>query len=231
MPHRTLLIIDDDKFWADLAAQFFVSFGYKVVIASTCAEGYEFAQLYKPACILLDYYLPDDEGRVCAANIRGNPQLRKTPMIMVSGDESQELPAHTDYQLDGFLTKDAQFVQIKAKVESLLRRVNWDRDVVTCSDLRLDGANLQVCRDSKPVARLTVEQFRLLSLLLEKSPAFVSEDELSFQVYSGKERPEKNEGIRGLAQRLRVSLGTQLGRRIKYKIKKGWIYVKPRARA
>jgi DNA-binding response OmpR family regulator len=112
-------------------------------------------------------------------------------------------------------------------VESLLRRVNWDLGNVTCGDLRLDGASLQVYRDSKPVTKITSEQFRLFSVLLEKSLSFVGEEELSKHVYAGKEPPEKGEGIRGLVQRLRVSLGPQLGRRIKGKAEKGWIYLPP----
>lgn len=231
MRHRTLLIIDDDKVWANITARYFTYSGYKVLTAATSAEGFELAQQHGPACILLDHGLPDAEGSVCAANIRGNPELKKTPIIMISGDDSQELHAYTDYELDGFLSKDAKLVKIKAKVESLLRRVNWDRDIVIHNDLRLDGVSLQVFRDLKPVVRLTPDQFRLFSILVEKSPSFVSEEELFVHVYSDKERPEKNEGIRGLAQRLRVSLGPQLGQRIKYKNEVGWIYLQPRVRA
>lgn len=227
MRHRTLLIIDDDKVWANVTAMFFSHFGYKVLTAATCAEGFELAQQHKPACILLDYHLPDCDGSVCAANIRGNPELKKTPIIMISGDDSQELRAYTDYKLDGFLSKDAQLVRIKAKVESLLRRVNWERGNVTCSDLRLDGVTFQVFRDSKPVTELCPEHFRFLSLLLEKSPAFVSDEEISRSVFNTAEGSENSDVIRGVAQRLREKLGVRLGRRVK-KLGKGWIYVQPR---
>ncbi len=227
MRHRTLLIIDDDKFWTNVASAYFSGFGYKVVTAATCAEGFNMAQLHKPACILLDYQLPDEYGSVCAARIRGDHELKKTPIIMVSGYEDQELLAQTEYQLDGFLSKDTQLPLIKAKVESLLRRVNWERGNVTCSDLRLDGVNFQVYRDSKLVTELCPEHFRFLSLLLEKSPAFVSEEEISRHVFKADEGSEKSDVIRGVAQRLRDKLGARLGRRVK-KLGKGWIYVQPR---
>lgn len=230
MQHRILLVIDDNKSWANITAHYFTDFGYKVITAGTCAEGYALAQLHKPACILLDYYLPDDDGCVCAANIRGNPELKKTLIVMISNDENQELPAYNDYKLDGFLSKDARLEQIKAKVESLMRRVGWDRDMVMHCDLRLDGVSLEVYRGSKLVNQLSSEQFKLFSFLLEKSPSFVGEDELARQIYSKEELPEKNEGVRGVAQRLRENLGPQLGRRIKAKIGKGWIYLQPRAR-
>lgn len=228
MGHRTLLVIDDDRSWSNFVDVSFANFGYKVLTAATCAEGYSMAQQHKPACILLDYYLPDAEGSVFAANIRGNYELKKTPIIMVSGDENQALRAYTDYKLDGFISKDARLEQIKAKVEGLLRRVNWERGNVTCSDLRLDGVNFQVYLDSKLVTELCPEQFRLLSILLENSPDFVSETDIYGHVFKTAEGGERSDMIRGVAQRLREKLGVRLGRRVK-KLGKGWIYVQPRA--
>lgn len=227
MPQRTLLIVDDDLLWAKIVAKYFAQFGYRVFIAGTCAEGIKFAELHKPACILLDFCLPDAEGSVCAANIRGNPELKKTPIIMVSGDENQQLPAHTEYKLDDFILKGGSPEYIKVKVESLLRRVDLERGNVTCSDLRLDGVTFQVFRDLKRVTELCPEQFRLLSILLEQSPDFVSEDEISRHVFKAAEGGEKSDVIRGVAQRLREKLGVRLGRRVK-KAGKGWIYVQPR---
>ena len=112
-------------------------------------------------------------------------------------------------------------------VQSLLRRVNWERGTISRHDLALDGENLQVLKNSKHAAYLSREQFSCLSLLLEKSPAFVSEGEIIAAVYAGD--PDKAEALHSLMYRLRKSLGARLGRRIKCKRKQGWIYVQPRA--
>lgn len=230
MPMRTLLAVDDDKLWLATLNKWFTKAGYNVHAAATCAEAIRMADTLLPDCVLLDYSLGDGTGAEVCAFIRNSEKLRKTPIIVVSGCEEEELASHNQYQADAFILKPAQLAKVQAVMESALRRIRMDRDIVIHGDLRLEGASRQVYRDSKFVAQLCAEQFMLFSVLLGKSSSFVSEEELSMNVYAGKEPPEKGEGVRGVAQRLRENLGPQLSRRIKSKADKGWIYLRPRAR-
>lgn len=230
MQQRTLLLIDDDKDYLQGSARCFSDSNYTVLTAATCAEGVLAAQRHHPDCILLDIHMPDMKGCEVAFKIRSDAELRKMPIIIVSGDLQEELDSHYGYKADGFFYKGDHPARLLAMVESLLRRVDWERGVVDAGDIRLEGTSFQVFRDSKLVARLTREQFSLFSLLVEKSPAFVSEEEIAGQVFQLKECCDKFDAIRGLAQRLRANLGPQLGRRVKSKVAQGWIYVRPRSR-
>ena len=231
MCKRTLLVVDDDALWAKTLANLFGLLNYRVLTAATCAGGIKLTQLHKPDCILLDFSLPDANGNALASIIKEDPELRKTPIIMVSGEANEELRAHYDYKLDGFFLKGWILDRLLAMVESLLRRVDLDLGMVNCCDLRLDGVTFEIFRDSKRIIKLCPEHFKFLSLLVERSPAFVSEMEIALQVFKATEDSEKTDAIRGVAQRLREKLGTGLGRRIKSKVGKGWGYIQPRIRA
>lgn len=228
MRNRTLLIVDDEPAWLKVMAAFLGHLNYKVFTATTCAGGIKLAQQCKPSCILLDFCLPDANGNIFASSIKENPELKKTPIIMVSGEPDEEFRAYYDYKLDGFFLKGWSLDRLLARVESLLRRVDLDLGMVTCSDLRLDGVTFEVFRDSKLVAQLSPEQFRLLSLLVEKTPNFVQEEDVVRYVFGEVGEDDKIDAIKMLAYRLKQKLGRQLARRIK-SIDRGWIYLSPRA--
>lgn len=230
MRQRTLLLIDDDRIWLNITARFFRELSYIVLKASACAEGIEMARQCRPDCILLDFHMPDLDGGAAASQIRADAELRKTPVIMVSGDAQKEFESQQEYKVDGFFLKGGSPQRLRAMIDSLLRRVELERGIVQAGDLYIDGSNLRVFRDSKLVTKLSQDQFRLLSILVEKSPDFVNEDDISRHIFGVNGGINKPDAIRGLAYRLRGSLGTQLGHRIISQKGSGWGYVQPRER-
>ncbi len=230
MHQRTLLIIDDDKTWLRVAVKWFASFGFKVSTAATCAAGIELAEAEIPDCVLLDFHLTDGNGGAVCSYLRSNLKLKKIPIVMASADPRQELPSYNEHKADAFVLKGTPFQKTLAIIESVLRRVNWERGILEKCDLRLEKETFQVFRDSRPAARLSPEQFQLFSILIEKSPDFVSEEHIAKCVI-GSVSDGKKDAVRALLHRLRLKLGVQLGRRIKNKRNLGWIYVQPRLKA
>lgn len=230
MRDRTLLVVDDDALWLKTLTNLFGLLNCKVLTAATCAGGIKLAQLHKPACILLDFGLPDAKGSAFASLIKQDPVLRKTPIIMVSGEAEEEFRACYDYGLDGFFLKGWRLDRLTARVKCLLRRVDMDRDMLTCCDLRLDGGTFQVFRDSKPVANLSPDQFSLLSLLIEQAPNFVHGKAVARHIFGETADEGKADAVKMLVYRLRKKLGRKLARRVKCAKNKGWIYLSPQPR-
>lgn len=227
MHKTTLLIIDDDLAWLRSTASYFTASGFNVLTAATCAAGIGLAEAVRLDCVLLDFHLTlGDRGAVCSY-LRSNLALTKTPIIMVSSDRLKELASYNEHKADGFILKDAPAAKIRAVIESVLRRINWERGICETGDLRLERETLQVFRGARPAARLSLEQFHLLSLLIEKSPEYVNEEDIAKDVI-GSVSEGKTDAVRALLHRLRLKLGTQLGKRIKSKRNHGWTYVQPR---
>jgi len=226
----TLLIVDDNPVWLRAISAYFSFSGFSVRTAASCAAALKSAAELRPDCLLLDFHLTDGDGGSVCDKLRSDMSLKRTPIIMISADPLQELPAYTEYKADGFILKGTPFVKMQAMMECMLRRINWERGILLKGDLRLEQESLQVFRGRVPVAVLSDEQFDLLFLLVDRSPKFLSEENISAYVMDSKTEI-KSEAVRALLHRLRQRLGTQLGRRIKNKRRLGWIYVQPRAKS
>jgi len=227
MNKRTVLIVDDDTIWLRSLSNFFKIFNYEVGTATNCADAFNLVRQLRPDCVLMDYHLPDGDAGPLCARIRADQDLKKTPIIIVSADGEQEYGSYLKHQADGFVLKGGPLNRIRMLVESMLRRVWWERGILEKGDLRLETANLTVFKDAKPVARLSLEQFRFLFMLMERSPLFVDENDILKFVFDTKVVPNKFDALRGLANRLRAKIGPRLGRRIKNKNALGWIYLQP----
>lgn len=223
----TILIVDDDKAWLRSISSFFKFFSYEVLTAATCAEGVELARLHRPDCILLDFHLPDAEADFFCSRIRSDQDLKKTPIIIISVDGEQECSSYLKCEADGFVMKGGPLNTIRLMVKSMLRRVNWERGIIEKGDMRLEQENLMVFLNTKPFARLSLEQFRFLFILVEKSPCFVSDNNILEFTFGADIALAKFDALRGLANRLRAKLGRRIGRRIKSKSSSGWIYLQP----
>lgn len=186
------------------------------------------AHAHKPDCILLDYELPGTDGGLFAAYIRMQNELRKIPIVMISGHESQELVAYETYKVDAFLLKGTPLPKILAIVKSVMRRVCWEREILNKGDISLCGNQNAVLHNSKLVTVLSVDQFRFLRVLVENSPQFVAQEEVCRRLFGdGGDYVDRADAIKLLAYRLRCRLGEYLGRRIRSRKSRGWIYLNP----
>jgi len=230
MHHCKLLIVDDYAPWLRIAAQYFSIKRYKVFTAESCSSGLKLFELHKPDCVLLDYNLLDADAETFCRKVRETEKIVRTPIVIISGEDVREMQAYTVCQADSFVLKDGNFSKTYAVVEMVMRRVNWERGIIKLGDLSLEKIGFKVLRYSRLVVSLSPVQFQLLYLLVQESPGFVSEEQLSVTLYWSDFAPGNEDSIRGLIQRLRQKLGPQLGRRIKNKPRLGWTYVQPRLR-
>ncbi len=90
--HRAVVLhIEDSGMVVDLVAA--ILEGRRDIAlrsAGTAAEGLALARRLRPAVILLDMHLPDSSGDEVLAAILSDPRTRDIPVVIVSGDRSDE---------------------------------------------------------------------------------------------------------------------------------------------
>ena len=80
----TVLVIDDDPAARDLMKRFLTREGFQAVVADNGEEGLRLAREVHPNVITLDVMMPKMDGWAVLQQLKADPQLRDTPVIMVT---------------------------------------------------------------------------------------------------------------------------------------------------
>jgi CheY-like chemotaxis protein len=80
----TVLVVDDEYGIAELLEAVLVDEGHRVLTASNGKHGLRVLEKEKPDVIFLDYMMPIMDGAAMLSNMRSNPVLRNTPVVMMS---------------------------------------------------------------------------------------------------------------------------------------------------
>ena len=107
---RVVLVIDDDPNALDLLGRTLQGAGVRVVTASDGQEALNLARTLKPAAITLDVLMPGMDGWEVLRELKGDPETREIPVIMVTMTDDREL----GYALGAteFLTKPVRRDQL-----------------------------------------------------------------------------------------------------------------------
>jgi CheY-like chemotaxis protein len=97
--------------------------GVQLLPATDGRRGLALARERRPDLILLDLHLPDMEGEDLLRVIRLDPDLERTPVIILSGEAHAGLPEQMRAAgAQGFLVKPLDFQQFFAEVDAALAR-------------------------------------------------------------------------------------------------------------
>lgn len=79
-----VLVIDDDAVMRELLYHHLEKLGYRVITATSGQEGLELAKELKPHAITLDVMMPDLDGWTVLTQLKAQPELSSTPVIIAS---------------------------------------------------------------------------------------------------------------------------------------------------
>ena len=97
-----LLCIDDNEDVLECEKSFLESYGYTVLTAPSGGKGLELAAMYSFDVVIVDYFMPEMNGRDVAIEMR---RLRpEAPIIMLSA--AVDVPEETLKLVDTFIAKD-----------------------------------------------------------------------------------------------------------------------------
>ncbi len=82
---KTMLIMEDDKEFAQVLLSFGRERNYKGIIAYEGNTGLSYARYYKPDAIVLDMKLPIMDGADVLKQLKADPELRHIPVQIISG--------------------------------------------------------------------------------------------------------------------------------------------------
>lgn len=115
------LIIDDSPTIVAALGKTLRSAGYVTIAAGDAESGLTLAQQTRPSLIFLDIVLPGMNGFAALRLLRKDPQLRDTPVIMISGNEHATEQFYANrIGADDFMKKPFARIEIFSRIEALL---------------------------------------------------------------------------------------------------------------
>jgi two-component system, cell cycle sensor histidine kinase and response regulator CckA len=120
-PGLTILLVDDDPLIRDLGRELLEHLGYRVETAADGAEALnKFQNLGQIDLILLDYYLPDKNGRQLLKDFKALDARAR--VLMASGFLSwQEAATLKDEGALGLIYKPFRLTDLKHRIQSALK--------------------------------------------------------------------------------------------------------------
>jgi len=119
---KKILVVEDDFFIRDLYEKQLQLSGFLVVGASDGEQGVEKTKQEKPDLVLLDIMLPKMNGLDVLKNIKSNPEIKETRIILLT-NLGQESVIKEGFALgaEGYLVKSAYTPsQVVEEVRNLL---------------------------------------------------------------------------------------------------------------
>src|SRR5579862_2545141 len=103
---KTVLIVDDIKFFRTATERTLTKAGYAVITAANGEEGLRLAREKKPSLILLDMLLPKLDGPSVLHTLKADSTIKKIPVLVLTSLSQRNEEKLVSDGAAGFLEKD-----------------------------------------------------------------------------------------------------------------------------
>ena len=180
---RQILVIEDDQNTADMVLNLLESVGFSTNNVDDGVSALEHIATAPPDLILLDLSLPDMDGLDVLRWVRDRSFL---PVIVISGfSKEHDKVVALEAGADDFMDKPFSPEELVARVQALLRRVDWTPQPETklvINELELDIPQRQA-RVRGERLHLTPVEYGLLITLMRTAGQIVTHDDLLRSVW------------------------------------------------
>lgn len=182
-----LLLVEDDMSLA-LGIEFTLKDeGYDVIVASTVKEAKEVIAKEKLDLIILDVNLPDGNGyELCKAIREDNDVLI---IFLTACDDEVNVVLGLEIGGDDYICKPFRVKELISRIKALLRRnskVEARSPKFICEDIVVDSSLAVVKKNGKEII-LTVQEYKLLLIFLNKPHVLMKRDDILRELIDGAE--------------------------------------------
>lgn len=177
---KKILLVEDEANVVSFIKKGLSEDGYEVTIALDGESGLKMALSYSFSIIILDIMLPGINGLEICRKIR--EENITTPILFLTAlGTAENIVIGLDKGADDYLIKPFKFIELQARLKSLLRRSTYSTPVVSAKeenkyyidDLELDDYTKTVKRAGNIIS-LTSTEYRLLLLFLKNQTRVLS---------------------------------------------------------
>lgn len=181
----TILVVEDDDVTRTFLADNLAADGYEPLVADCAADGLRLAERGFPDLALIDLNLPDADGLELLRRVRRADRMQSRvdpdlPVVVLSGLSGElDRVRGFAYGADDYVCKPFSYVELRARVDAILRRSQRRTTVarMRVGELELDPVSRDV-RLAGARVRLSQKEFQLLRMLAAEPRRVFTKDEL-----------------------------------------------------
>src|SRR3989344_4745862 len=159
-----ILLIEDEKRLSEIMKKGFREQGFAVDQAFEGDEGLYLAELESYDVIILDVMLPKKDGVEVCKDLR-RKQIQIPILMLTSKNQLFDKVTGLDAGADDYLTKPFEFMELRSRVQALLRRSHKQTESkIKLDTLEIDPLQHFATRDGEEI-NLTPKEFAILELL------------------------------------------------------------------
>jgi two-component system copper resistance phosphate regulon response regulator CusR len=202
-----ILVAEDDPGLRDVIVLGLAENGYHVDAVERGDDAIDQLKFYEYDVAILDWRMPGREGIDVVAWARRNH--RPTAILMLTArDTPADRIRGLDTGADDYLVKPFDFGELLARVRALQRRPRGvDGATIQRGRLALDPVSRQVALEGRELA-LTQTEFRILEVLMRRSPAVVGRKAIAEHAWADETEPLGSNAIDVQMSRLRAKVPT-----------------------
>ena len=182
---KKILMAEDEENISDFVSRGLKNFGYDVTVVYNGMEAWRLLeQGGRYDLLMLDIRMPGMNGLELCRRLR-ELYGYQTPVLMLTAlDTTDDVVMGLQAGADDYIAKPFKFMELLARIQALLRRVEYTREntSVTCGELRIDASSHKAYRDDKEWD-LSVKEFRLLQYMMEHEGEILSRRQLLKDVW------------------------------------------------
>ena len=180
-----ILIVEDEAAIREMLGYSLMKSGYTFDEAADTNEADSLLAQGLPDLILLDWMLPGMSGVDYARRLRGKPESKAIPIIMLTarGEEPDKIRA-LDMGVDDYITKPFSTRELLARIRAVMRRSSGEKKEgqVKVQGLILDSDTYRVMADEQ-VIEISPTEFRLLHFFITHPERVYTRAQLLDQVW------------------------------------------------
>lgn len=204
---KLIYIVEDDESIRELESYALINSDFSVKAFESSKGLYTALEAEKPALIVLDIMLPDEDGMSVLHKIRSTPVYKQIPVIIVTAKTSEiDAVKGLDSGADDYITKPFGVMEFVSRVKAVLRRVQQSPvTLLTYKNIEIDEKKHVVFVDSRDV-ELTYKEYEMLKLLIINKDIVLTREKIMEKIW-GYDFEQGNRTVDVHIQSLRKKLG------------------------